>query len=97
MFLKPVKVKKFAESQKHHGGNYGGRKMYTYPNSKPEDVFHIIGVTSIKDGSTDYDREYGYSFVQHKSHKVYIVAKGLGRRYKVLPEDLEVVEENSDV
>jgi len=91
MFLEQVKVKNFAESKKVYGTRYGGRKLYTYANKKPDDIFHIVGVTSIKEGVTEHDGEYGYQFNQSKSHKVYIVAKSIGRRFKVLPEDVELV------
>lgn len=93
MFLKPIKVKNFAESKKVHGvGRYGGRELFTHPNDKPDDVFHIIGVSSIKEGVINYDFEDGYSFQALKSHKAYIVAKSIGRRYKVLPQDIELLE-----
>lgn len=92
MFLQQVKVKNFAESKKVYGTQYGGRKLSTYANKNPDDIFHIVGVTSIKEGVTEYDREYGYQFHQKKSYKVYIVAKGIGRRFKVLPEDIELLE-----
>ncbi len=91
MFLQQVKVRNFAESKKVYGTRYGGRELYTYANKNPDDIFHIIGVTSIKNGVIDYDHEYGYQFNQKKSHKVYIVAKSVGRRFKVLPEDLELI------
>lgn len=91
MFLQQVKVKNFAESIKVYGTQYGGRKLRTYTNENPDDIFHIIGVTSIKEGVTEYDREYGYQFDQKKSYKVYIVAKSIGRRFKVLPEDVELI------
>ena len=87
MFLQQVKVKNFAESKKV----CGGRELHTYVNEKPDDVFHIVGVTSIKEGVIEYDQEYGYQFNQKKSHKVYIVAKSIGRRFKVLPEDVELI------
>ncbi|GAB0167483.1 hypothetical protein LSPCS325_09200 [Lysinibacillus sp. CTST325] len=93
MFLQQVKVKNFAESKKVYGTRYGGRKLYTYANENPNDIFNIIGVTSIKEGVTEHDGEYGYQFNQSKSHKVYIVAKSIGRRFKVLPEDIELVGE----
>jgi hypothetical protein len=93
VFLKPVKVKQFADSRKYYGlTRYGGRKLITIPNDKPDDVFYIVGVTSIKEGIVEYDNEYGYSFSASKSHKVYIVAKSIGRRFKVLERDIEKVE-----
>lgn len=92
MFLKPVKVKNFAESVKVYGSRYGGRKLKTYPNKNPNDVFYIVGVTAIKEGVTEYDSEAGYYFCQKNSHKVYIVAKSIGRRFKVLESDIEIEE-----
>lgn len=92
MFLQQVKVKNFAESKKV----FGGRELHTYINEKPDDVFHIVGVTSIKEGDTEHEAGYGYYFNQKKSHKVYIVAKSIGRRFKVLPEDIELVGEQND-
>lgn len=100
MFLQPVKIKRFVDTRKvftecpykddqlHHW-----RKLVGTENPKHDDVYHVIGVTNLKEGITDYmGREDGYAFKQFKSHKVYIVAKGIGRRYKVLPEDMELVE-----
>lgn len=94
MFLQPIKVKNFAVSKKVHGlgYRYGGRQLSTYANDKPDDVFHVIGVSSIKEGAVGYDFEDGYSFEATNSHKVYIVAKSIGRRYKVLPQDIELLE-----
>lgn len=91
MFLQQIKVKNFADSKKVYGTQYGGRKLRTYANENPDDIFHIVGVTAIKEGVTEYDREYGYQFNQNKSYKVYIVAKSIGRRFKVLPEDVELI------
>lgn len=93
MFLKSVKVKQFADSKKYYGNSkHGGKKLINIPNDKPDDVFYIVGVTSIKEGIVEYDYEYGYSFSATKSHKVYIVAKSIGRRFKVLESDIELVE-----
>lgn len=94
MFLETVKVKNFAHSKRVcvENSEYGGRQVYTIPNDKPDDIFHVIGVTSLKDGATHYDSEDGLYFAATKSHKVYIVAKSIGRRYKVLEEDLERLE-----
>lgn len=92
MFLSQVKVRNFAESKKSYNSRYGERSLYTYPNKNSDDVFYIVGVTAIKDGVIEYDREYGYQFNQKKSHKVYIVAKSIGRRFKALERDLEIIE-----
>ena len=92
MFLQPVKVKNFADSKKVFNSRYGGRKLITYPNQQPDDVFYVVGVTAIKEGETEYDSEAGYYFVQDKSYKVYIVAKSIGRRFKVLESDIEKVD-----
>lgn len=91
MFLEQVKVKNFAESKKVYGTQYGGRQLHTYSNKSPDDIFRIVGVTSIKEGVTEYDSDHGLYFCQKKSHKVYIVAKSIGRRFKVLPEDVELI------
>ena len=91
MFLQQVKVINFADSMKVYGTEYGGRKLHTYANENPDDIFHIVGVTSIKEGVTEYDSDHGLYFCQKKSHKVYIVAKSIGRRFKVLPEDVELI------
>ena len=90
MFLQAVKVVRFAESKKvfNERYRYGGHEVVTYPNPNPDDMYFVIGVTSLKEGEIDYDSEEGYMFCQSKSHKVYIVAKSIGRRFKVLEEDL---------
>ena len=101
MFLKPVKVKRFAETRKRCGSCpfAGGqhkdnwRQLTTVENKQPDDIYHVIGVTSLKEGWSEYlGYEEGYGFRQAKSHKVYLVAKGVGRRFKVLEEDMELVE-----
>lgn len=101
MFLQKVKVKKFAESSKMYGfppwskGKYNVvyRGLKLTDNHKPDDVYTVVGVTSIKEGVREYDSETGYYFVQKNSHKVYIVAKSIGRRFKVLESDLELINE----
>lgn len=93
MFLKPVRVTHFADSKKVYKSKYGGRELIIYPNDKPDEVYHVVGVTSIKEGETEYDRDYGNYFVQRNSHKVYIVAKSIGVRRKVLEKDMILVED----
>lgn len=101
MFLQKVKVKKFAESTKMYGvppwskGHYkaGYRGLELTDNPQPEEVYTVIGVTSIKEGESEYDSEAGYYFVQKNSHKVYLVAKSIGRRFKVLESDLELIND----
>lgn len=100
LFLQPVNVNRFSDSQKvfqpcpyrQNTEAISWRKLVHYENANPDDVYHIIGVTSVKEGFAEYTgSEEGYTFRHFKSHKVYIVAKSVGRRYKVLPEDLRVL------
>lgn len=99
MFLQQVKVKNFVQSKKVYGtprfmpenwkGSY--RELVTEENLNQEDVYHIIGITSLREGYSDFHNE-GVDFVLKKSHKVYLVAKGIGRRFKVLEEDLVLLD-----
>lgn len=92
IFLKPVRVVNFADSKKVYKSKYGGRELITFPNEKTDEIYYVVGVTAIKEGVTEYERDFGHIFVQEESHKVYIVAKSIGRRFKVLEEDLIFVE-----
>lgn len=100
MFLQQVKVKQFTDSVKKYGTcpftnthKSPWRGLHHTENKNPNEVYHVIGVTTLKEGYSEYlGYEEGYGFVQSKSHKVYIVAKGVGRRFKALPEDIEAVE-----
>ncbi|OMD87801.1 MULTISPECIES: hypothetical protein [Paenibacillus] len=102
-FLQKVRVKKFARTVKTFGQNpwipnskdlY--RKVDTYPNDRRDIVYTIIGTTQLQEGYSNYlGSDEGYGWAQRNSVKVYIVAHGLGRRYKVIPEDLEPVGEEA--
>lgn len=98
MFLAQVKVVKFAESRKGSlvvDGFYHGlaRVIATNDNHNPEDIYTVVGVTQLKEGWSDFiSEDEGTAFRQTDSKQVYIVAKSIGQRFKVLPEDIEVIE-----
>ena len=100
-FLKKVKVKNFARSVKKYGKNpYSSlqndlvhyRQLEIEPNKETDKEYVVIGVTNIQEGFSDWlGSDEGYAWRQKKSHKVYIVSSGLGRRYKALEKDLEEI------
>lgn len=102
LFLTKVKVRQFADGVKRHGkppfadtGHKHYRILHRTPNPNPDIIYTIIGVTGIREGYSDYlSYEEGYAWVQNTSHKVYVVANTIGRKYKVLPEDMEVLQED---
>lgn len=100
-FLQKVKVKNFAEIRKGYkmrqrGDRDNFREVVKRENRNPEQIFTVIGVTTMKEGWSDYiGYEEGYAFEQTASKTVYIVANTLGRRYKALLEDLELIEGES--
>ncbi|GIO02987.1 hypothetical protein J5TS2_36550 [Brevibacillus halotolerans] len=99
MFLKQVKVKNFAVSVKKYGvppwdktwkSHY--KVLEKQENKNLDDVFTVIGVTHLQEGYSVWEGDQeGYRWQQKVSHKVYIVSKSIGRRFKVLEEDLEVI------
>lgn len=98
-FLQKVKVKQFTQSIKRvrHKPNKTindlFREITKIKNTNLDQIFTVIGVTSLKEGWTDYvDPEVGNTFRQTASVTVYIVACTLGRRYKATLDDLELVE-----
>lgn len=99
MFLKQVKVKRFAKTVKKYGPtpwNIGWQSHYKVlekeENNNPDEVYTIVGVTNLQEGYAEYEgMEEGYRWQQKAHHKVYLVAKSLGRRFKVLEEDLELI------
>jgi len=99
VFLQKVKVKQFAVSVKTYKpvegiGRAHCREMAKRINEKPDQIFTVIGVTTIKEGYSDYiGYEDGYTFRQRASKNVYIVACTLGRRFKAALDDLEIVTE----
>lgn len=90
LFLKQVKVKEFADSRKIGVD----RKLFKLPNENKNDIYTIVGITALNEGYTEFDEHY--YFVTTKRHKVYLVAKGIGRRFKVLEGDMEVLESDSE-
>ncbi|GIO25378.1 hypothetical protein [Oceanobacillus sp. J11TS1] len=86
LFLKQVKVKEFADSMKVGSA----RKLVKVPNENEDDIYTVVGVTAINEGYTEYD-ESAY-FVMTDRHKVYLVAKSIGRRFKILEEDMDLLE-----
>jgi hypothetical protein len=97
MFLKKVKVKAFAQGVKLHGVPPWGRSYKSgyrvvkrSENKQPDDVYTVIGKTMLNEGETEYiGVEEGMTFNTLSRKMVYIVAKGLGRRFYVLPEDMQ--------
>ncbi len=94
LFLAKVHVKQFAISVKQYAGH--GRKerrIKMLANPNPDDIFTIISATQIKEGQVWFEGDdVGYIFKETGSKQVFIVAKSIGRRYKVLLEDIEAVE-----
>ncbi|MBJ8031892.1 hypothetical protein [Bacillus cereus group sp. N21] len=94
-FLNQVKVREFANSSKEYSVDKKRheRVVLKSKNTKVETVFTVIGVTQINLGYTEWiGQEEGYWFHKTGAEKVFIVANGLGRRYKALPEDLELLK-----
>lgn len=100
MFLKRAKVKRFVRSVAHapvtdkRTYRAAGRSIVLEENKNPDDIFTIIGTTVKLEGKSEYEgHDEGYSFKREKTHRVYIVAKSMGKRYYVLPEDIDLVED----
>lgn len=99
MFLQKVKFKQFVESAKGSpkrpdGSTRAGRHLRYRENPNPDDVYHIIGKTHMVEGVSEWvGYEEGYTFRFEKRHEVYIVAKSIGRRFKVLVDDVEFVQD----
>lgn len=98
MFLAKVKVKRFVKgirsSQVISGQYHGlGRKIVTRENRSTDDVFFVVGVTQLREGLIEWEgSDIGYVFRKTRSRQVYIVARSIGRRFKALPEDIEIVD-----
>lgn len=86
LFLKQVKVKEFADS--HKVGR--ARKLVKIPNENKDETYTVVGVTALNEGYSESDG-YGWYFVMTERHRVYLVAKSIGRRFKVLEGDLEII------
>lgn len=104
-FLQKVKVNRFAENVKKYGPCPWGsgtwkshyRKVETKENKKKDTEFVVIGTTCLNEGYSEWlGGDDGNGFKMMGRIKVYIVASGLGRRYKVLPEDMEVVRQEEE-
>jgi hypothetical protein len=99
MFLQKVKVSHFAESGKGtnefwaNGYRKPGRHLKRIVNKHPEDIYTIVGVTRLQEGRTTFNgSDEPRSFELDQSHKVYIIAKSIGRRLKVLISDVTLVD-----
>jgi hypothetical protein len=90
-FLEEVKVSSFCFSIKKYNYQLGRpeRVIERYKNKNPDNVYRVIGQTVLNTGYSEYlGYEGGYGFRMTGCQTVYIVANTLGRRYKVLPEDI---------
>lgn len=87
LFLKQVKVKEFADSRKIGQA----RKLVKIPNENKDEIYTVIGVTALNEGYSESDG-YGWYFVMTERHRVYLVSKSIGRRFKVLEENMELLE-----
>jgi len=96
-FLQKVKCKRFTYSKNFipDSSRLGmDRRLVSYKNSNVEDIYTIIGVTTLREGESFYHSDtQRVNFITKKVHKVYIVSKNLSRKYKVLPEDIILLEE----
>lgn len=103
-FLDKVKVSHFSTSEKGspkkwpNGRWRPGRHVEIHENRFPEDVYTVVGVTKFYEGETDpgSEDEAPY-FNMQNTVVVYIVAKTIGRRYKVQLRDLQIVGGVEDV
>ena len=102
LFLQKVKVKAFASSVKSFGVPPFGSKnskwqtsyrhvVYT-ENKNPDEIFTVVGVSSLKEGIIEYSGDEGSTFNQKNSVQTLIVAKSIGVRYKVALEDIILVD-----
>jgi hypothetical protein len=99
MFLQKVTVSHFVRGVTGSSEFWGncarkqGRRVVRDINKKPDEVLTVIGQTQLYEGLTHSNgSDEPSNFEPKVRHKVYIVAKGLGRRFKVLPEDIQLVE-----
>lgn len=94
-FLDKVLVSRFTASVKRYDDarRCNVRIISNKVNGQAMDVYTVVGVACLKEGDICWEVDGGYWFEQRKSHKVYIVAKTLGRRKYALPSDMTLVEE----
>lgn len=95
-FLQPVKVKRFVRAEKIKDTQpnlvTNHRILKFIENKKPDEIYHVIGISEIKEGRTEFLGSR-HLFIPGQIHKVYIVAKSLGKRFKVLEQDLNILDE----
>lgn len=103
MFLQKVKVKAFARNIKKHGRfpeewktiKFGTHRVVgRVENQNPDDIYTIIGKTRFVEGYTEYlGYEEGVTFNGVRHVPVYVVAKNEHRSFKVLLDDIEIIQE----
>lgn len=86
-----VKVKAKLKSIKRWNKEIG-TLMKTYERKEISTIGIIVGIRVLKEGYTDF-YEDGLIFTATKNIKVYLVATSLKQIIKVLPEDIEKLEE----
>lgn len=91
-FLDKVEVANFAYSQKRFRGRESYRDVKTFRNKHEGKTFTIIGSSHLNIGHT---RLAGgeKKFITTSRRQVYIVANNLNKKYRVLPEDIILIEE----
>ena len=58
------------------------------PNPRPEKVFYVTGMGILSESLWVWDNEHAGPVAPPTIKQVYIVARDIRRRYRVLPEDL---------
>jgi len=97
-FLDKVTVARFTECKKSFDPSKKCRVRHLIHTDNPNasDCFTVLGTTTLKEGAVMWNYDDTTTFHQTASHKVYIVAKTIGRRKYALPSDMAWVEKETD-